>query len=467
MDRRQFLGGAAAAAAGLVLLRSPGALAAPPISPRVAYGPDSARSMRLGWATPTDVAGLHAEVGLDGSFGRVVPVETRSVTGTGVRYHHVLADGLDAGTTYHYRLRHDGGATTGTFRTAPAGPLRFRFVAFGDQGNGATAAQVNGLVTALDPDLVFVVGDLSYASKTGGLVPNGILPPTVEHGVWDDWLRLVSASGGHAVPWLAGVGNHEIEDGQGDLGYDGYLARVGLPGNGPAGVPTAWTARHGNVAFVNLDANDVSYEITHNLGWTGGAQTRWLATTLAALRTDPVIDWIVVGFHHCAYCSNALHGSDGGVREQWGPLFDEHGVDLVVNGHNHCYERAHPIRDGRVVAELPIGGEWRSPGGTTYITAGGGGQSPYPTFVPGVSYVSQDPLSLRIPELVDWSAVRDPGNSVISVDVAPPGSNGTTSLAISAVTATGAVLDRLTLTRRHTTPAEPAEHRPRGLPTRR
>ena len=230
--------------------------------------------------------------------------------------------------------------------------MPFTFVAFGDQGDGAEAAAVDASIRRIAPDVVFVVGDLSYASKTGGLTPNlpELIPPTVDHAVWDRWLGLVSGAGGAATPWLAGVGNHEMEDGQGELGYDGYLARVPLPGNGPKGVPTAWTARHGNVAFVNLDANDVSYEIARNRGWTGGAQTAWLGRTLAALRTDPTIDWIVAGFHHCAYCSNAVHGSDGGVRDAWGALFDEHQVDLVVNGHNHCYERAHPVRGGEVVA---------------------------------------------------------------------------------------------------------------------
>ena len=125
-------------------------------------------------------------------------------------------------------------------------------------------------------------------------------------------------------------------------------------------MPTAWTARHGNVAFVNLDANDVSYEIPHNLGWTGGRQTAWLADTLAALRADPVVDWIVVGFHHCAYCTNAVHGSDGGVRDAWVALFDQHAVDLVVNGHNHCYERAEPTGAGGR-GQVAGGGTWEQP----------------------------------------------------------------------------------------------------------
>lgn len=451
LGRRQFLGGAAATAVGLVVLRAPGALAAPPVSPRVAYGPDSARSMRLAWSTPASVSGLRAEIGLDDRLGRPLPVDTQTAAGHGVRYHHVLADGLQPATTYHYRMAHDGGSTTGTFTTAPAEAVPFSFVAFGDQGDGATAAAVGGTIGRIRPDLVFLVGDLSYASKTGGLVPGGILPPTVDHGIWDRWLGLVSGAGGSGVPWLAGVGNHEIEDGQGDLGYDGYLARVPLPGNGPTDVPTAWTARHGNVAFVNLDANDVSYEITRNLGWTGGAQTRWLESTLRSLRADALIDWIVVGFHHCAYCTNVVHGSDGGVRAAWGHLFDQYEVDLVVNGHNHCYERAHPMRAGAPVAEVASGATWDSSKGTTYLTAGGGGQAAYPTFLPEVSYVSTTALGLRVPELAPWSAFTDPGNSIVAVDVTPPASDGATRLALRVVSSTGAVLERLTLVRHRAT----------------
>ena len=448
IGRRQFIGGALAGAAGLVLLRSPGAQAAPPVSPRVAYGPDAARSMRLSWATPGNIAGLVAEIGPTAALGRTLAVETRTAPGYGVRYHHALADGLLPATTYHYRLAHTGGASTGTFRTAPITPERFRFVAFGDQGTSAAAAGVDNVVRSVAPALVFVVGDLSYASTTGGTDPAGT-PASVNHGVWDGWLGLVSASSQGTVPWLAGVGNHEIEDGMGPLGYDGYLARVGLPGNGPKGVPTAWTVRYGNVAFINLDGNDVSDEIARIRGWTGGMQTRWLEATLSGLRKDPTIDWIVVGFHHCAYCSNVIHGSDGGVRRVWDPLFDRYAVDLVVNGHNHCYERAHPLRAGAVVGQVATGGTWSSAAGTTYLTAGGGGQVPYPTFVPGVSTVAT-PSGGRDVELALWSAVQNTGNSLLAIDVTPPGTGGTTSLLVRTLSAAGAEVDRLTLVRQHT-----------------
>ena len=69
--------------------------------------------------------------------------------------------------------------------------------------------------------------------------------------------------------------------------------------------------RAGNVGVVSLDANDVSFEIPANNGYTGGAQVTWLGATLASLRKQPGIDFIVAYFHHCAYCTCAVHGSEG------------------------------------------------------------------------------------------------------------------------------------------------------------
>ena len=251
--------------------------------------------------------------------------------------------------------------------------------------------------------------------------------------------RLASAA------LLPAVGNHEIETGMGDWGYDGFLTRVALPGNGLAGLPTTWSARWGNVALVALDANDVSAEITRNNGVSGGAQELWLARTLAGHRGDPEVDWIVVGFHHCAYCTNTLHGSDAGVR-RWVPLFDRYGVDLVINGHNHCYERTHPLRAGRPVAEVRSGGTWGSAGGVTYLCAGGGGGQTFPMSAAPTSTITVEG-GARIPELAPWSASRYNDHSLLLIDVDPPGSGGTTTLTVRAVSATGVEFDRVTLLR--------------------
>jgi hypothetical protein len=169
-------------------------------------------------------------------------------------------------------------------------------------------------------------------------------------------------------------------------------------------VPSTWGFRYGNVAVLALDGNDASFEIPHNLNWTEGAQDAWLRPTLRNLRADPSIDWVVATYHHCSYCTNAVHASDGGPRQRWDGLFDDHDVDLVINGHNHCYERTHPLRRGRV-----------SDDGTVFVTAGGGGQTAYQASLAPLSYVSLE--HGKVPETAPWSATRYNDLSFLAADV--------------------------------------------------
>lgn len=75
----------------------------------------------------------------------------------------------------------------------------------------------------------------------------------------------------------------------------------------------------------------------------------------------------------------------------------------MINGHNHGYERTHLVRAGTPVLEVPTGGTVDSALGTTYLTAGGGGQAEYPTGGLPVSYVVEEG-GLKIPETADWSS---------------------------------------------------------------
>lgn len=60
------------------------------------------------------------------------------------------------------------------------------------------------------------------------------------------------------------------------------LLRGGVAG---AGALAYYSFVYGNVGIVSLDANDVSFEIPANNGYTGGAQVAWLGATLASLRS--------------------------------------------------------------------------------------------------------------------------------------------------------------------------------------
>jgi hypothetical protein len=449
LSRRQFLGRMGllygAVSTGPVLWRQPTFAGVRPAAPRIGWGADPRTALTISWATDVPVRNPVVDFGVDDGFGRVLAAETRTVPGWDVNYHRVTADGLEPGRAYRYRIRHDGGmpTRTRTVHTAPdaaGGP--FTFAAYGDQGNTAGAERVSRVLAAAQPAFTFCLGDLCYADLSGGVAPAG----RVDHEAWDRWLRMVSDATAASSAVLPAVGNHEMETGMGAWGYDGFLTRAALPGNGLAGLPTTWSARWANVALVAADANDVSTEITRNNGVSGGAQDGWLEQRLAGLRADPAVDWIVVGFHHCAYCTNTLHGSDAGVR-RWAPLFDRYEVDLVVNGHNHCYERTHPLRAGMPVAEVRSGGTWGSASGVTYLCAGGGGGTTFPMWVKPMSTVTVEG-GARIPELAPWSAATYNDHSLLLIDVAPAGSGGTTTLTVRALSATGAEFDRVTLLRR-------------------
>ena len=179
-------------------------------------------------------------------------------------------------------------------------------------------------------------------------------------------------------------------------------------------------------------------------------QLRWLERELAAARRSRDVDWIVLLAHHLTVSSANSNGSDLGLREQMQPLVDRHGVDLVLSGHDHNYERSFALRG------TDTGTEFRRPAvadrslddidtrkGTVYVVLGGGG-----TKLPTTSYdaspqadgeqapVHHDEASSSPSgrEDVTWSAKRDEDNPYGFAELAvDPGvlPGGTTRLRIT------------------------------------
>ena len=79
--------------------------------------------------------------------------------------------------------------------------------------------------------------------------------------------------------------------------------------------------------------------------------------------------------------ADMFNGADLGIRQEWVPLFDKYGVDLVVCGHEHHYERSHPIRGRESNATLtPVPAATATDiidttKGTVHMVIGGGGTS--------------------------------------------------------------------------------------------
>ncbi|MFJ9040216.1 purple acid phosphatase family protein [Streptomyces sp. NPDC102406] len=446
--------------------------AAPPFGRHLAFGADPKTQMRVSWQTPVAVRGPYLRLGTSpGDLSRRIEAELRDLHTPGVDgvrlgldqfYAHAALDGLRPGTTYYYGVGHDGfdpaspahRSTLSAFRTAPAHPAAFTFTAFGDQGVGAAAADCGRLVLRQDPAFHLHAGDLCYADGSG----RGRTSDAYNPGSWDLFLHQ-NEQVARAVPWMVTTGNHDMEAWYSPDGYGGQLARWSLPDNGfdARAVPGAYSFVHGNVGVVALDANDVSYEIPANLGHSDGRQTAWLDRTLRTLRAARGVDFLVVFFHHCAY-STSSHGSDGGVRAAWLPLFARHQVDLVINGHNHVYERTDAVRDGAVGRAVPVGGTTDpTRDGIVYVTAGGGGRDLY-GFRPGSKesyeghehhHESIDSLVWRkgrrsTPETVEWSRVRYRGFSLLKVEAV---SGAQPRLTVSALARDGRRIDHFEVRR--------------------
>ena len=139
-------------------------------------------------------------------------------------------------------------------------------------------------------------------------------------------------------------------------------------------------------------------------------------------------------FHHCAYATSAAHASDGGVRAALAPLFDRFSVDLVVQGHNHQYERTDPIRGGVATRAGPRRRERRARAGRHHLhllrlrraaplrlAARRDRQLPRRAEAPArpvTSYVA-GPDGAKSPETVDWSRTRYLDYAFLSVHVTP------------------------------------------------
>ncbi|WP_433290742.1 purple acid phosphatase family protein [Actinoplanes sp. CA-030573] len=479
LRRRTLLAAAAGAAAAAVtgggpaFARSqtpPGRMVVP-FGRHLAWGANPRTQMRVGWQTPYRVHRPYVRIGdQPWNLGEKVPAELRAlhseiddvVAPIDQYYLHAELDGLTPGTTYYYAVGHAGYDPTDiadfgridSFTTAPsrrrvAEP--FTFTAFGDQGVSVHALRNDGMVAAQRPAFHLHAGDLCYADQTGRASTSDVYDP----GTWDEFL-LQTEPIAASVPWMPCFGNHDMEAMYSHDGYGGQKARWSFPDNGPE--KGIYSFIYGNVGVVALDANDVCFERDHNRGYTGGAQTRWLDQRLTFLRAQSDVDFVVVFFHHCAFSTTTAHASEGGVRSLWVPLFDKYQVDLVINGHNHVYERTDAIRGG-VPTTTPIGGTVHPDRhGTVYVTAGAGGRDLYrfaaPDSYAGHERETEEIRSYvwaagreRVAEKVSWSRVRYTGYSFVAVDSQPAADGRTSTLTVRAVTERGQEIDRVVIAR--------------------
>lgn len=130
-------------------------------------------------------------------------------------------------------------------------------------------------------------------------------------------------------PLMPVTGNHDEVDGDADR----FVSHFNVPDNGAedAITGTSYSFDYGTAHIVVLNTES---EIK--------AQTKWLREDLA--NTDQ--PWLIAAIHRPAYGGNSYKKID-----DWVDVFDEYGVDLVLQGHNHEYARSYPMKDGEIAED--------------------------------------------------------------------------------------------------------------------
>ncbi|XP_062501769.1 acid phosphatase type 7-like isoform X2 [Corticium candelabrum] len=226
-----------------------------------------------------------------------------------------------------------------------------QFIFYGDMGRhgGAPILPHLKLEVKTPPNAaIFHVGDFAYdLSSEGGI--NG-----------DEFMNRIQDIAA-VVPYMTAVGNHEI-----NYNFSHYLNRFTMPTNGNG----FWYS----INIANIHFISYSTEVYFTNGPVA-EQLLWLKQDLnEANRNRDKQPWIIAFGHRPMYCSN-LDGDDcttshSVVRAGLESVFYENGVDVIIQGHEHSYERLWPVYNETVTAKNYI-----NPKAPVHIISGAAGCS--------------------------------------------------------------------------------------------
>lgn len=261
--------------------------------------------------------------------------------------HEVKITGLDPATIYYYMIGYTGGTLTAAssdiyFKTSPPESAAgdYTFWAIGDAGTGddnqrrATAGMMR-YINGGHIDGWIWLGDNSYDNGYDSQYQNNVFT----NNTYEKELKRF-------VVWPA-PGNHDYNNHIPLSPAPAYYDIFTLPAHAEAGGLASGTEKYysynyGNIHFIVLDSYDEGRNTTDPMAI-------WLTNDLAA-NTQP---WTIAYWHHPPY-TKGTHDSDNGtfldgelvdIRENILPIIEAGGVDLVLNGHSHTYERSY-LMDG-------------------------------------------------------------------------------------------------------------------------
>lgn len=275
-----------------------------------------ARSFPPGWVYVTRVDRTAATVVWTGAAGGSAACRaadghavTAAAAARGRGLFAARVDGLRADTRYRCRVLEPDGRriTTVRFRTAGGPEQPFLFTVVGDSGHGGPVAKaIARRIRAAHPAFLIHVGDFAYGHGSVRQMAAQFFPP------YRDTLRR--------VPLFPTPGNHDLAS---RSVYRDLFAPVA---EGHGGDGFRYDFRWGPAAFVSLSSPDAA------------AGAPGLADDLIAGGARP---WRIVFLHEPLFTAGRKR-VEAGLRARLGPVVEAAGVNLVLAGHQHFYERSDP-----------------------------------------------------------------------------------------------------------------------------
>lgn len=334
------------------------------------FNGDPRTAMAFAWYTSPAVSGTVVEVApgtstggtfpttgvlrFDGTSGLIdtfVTASDRSARRT-VQYasHKVQATNLTPGTSYVYRAGDgtpNGWGPTGSFTTDTADPQPFRFIF----GSDSQASDLGSFLEWQDTfaKAVRKVADPRFLLVTGDLVDNGDLEEQ-----WQ-WMLNSAAEQFATVPYVPILGGHEVED-SGTTMNNNFYNHFNLPRDVGTGAHegSVYSFEYGDALFLQFNSQYAGgLDKNGEVAWVDSQFTKqldWLRRTVAASDRH----WKFVSLHKGPYSAGENACIWEGDRIEFYekylvPIFQETGVDVVFEAHDHMYMRSHQMLDGKPV----------------------------------------------------------------------------------------------------------------------
>lgn len=327
---------------------------------------DPTKSVVFTWETAAANGAAKVKIGASGMEGvykgytwqTPPPEKGFGTTDPPAFMHEVHVCGLEPGKTYTYQV---GGEPTWSapqsFTTVPASGA----ITIGVSGDARDNVDTWRLVQRRMKDAAVAIqlfsGDLVLYGQSETRFGNWL------DAIWKDPVAPGSFITLGQQVFVPVGGNHEGMSAQ-------YYGNFALPGEG------ALAESFGSFEIGSVHVAFVDDQLIAAGQPDGQTQLDWLKADLDKASKDRAAHPFIVFYHHRSVYSTSNHATDGDVikmRQTIVPIMDQYGVDLVLGGHDHDYERSKPLRGPADNPTVMVDPKM----GTTYVVSAGAGADPY------------------------------------------------------------------------------------------